>query len=207
MQESFIQKLYYGKFTHKAVIKCRNHRGKVTQPTGEVVEWLMAKKFKKDEWKGLHTWERTGYRYTVYFKGEDVLKFLIDQITEEFIVSTEKPMSTEHLKVLETEKVVTRRKLFYDKYRFAVRVSPKRQAGVWKSEAVQEMCEWCQENFGAAGDRYTMTYHSNASFFFRDANDVMLFKLSHHDIKTTERVMLFSEIPTEQPQKEISEAA
>jgi hypothetical protein len=168
-----------------------------------VIKWVLAQKFNKADYRGtesdkwawvVNRWAAERTYYTLFFSDPEIFDHIKSTIGEQYLVEYEKPLDSQHSEMLEKEKVITRKKLFYDKYRFAVRAKLKTQRGQYDSSHINKMNLWCQEYFeGREGD-YRANTDWNASFFFLNANDAMMFKLSNSDFSSTERIVLISEL-------------
>lgn len=202
MQVLFTKKIYHKKFDHRLVIAIRGNVGDKKKPTGEVIEWLLTNKFDKTDWRGTTTYSyiTRSSQYTVYFKKPEVLAFLKDAIANEYFNELERPMDEEHSQLLHSnDKLVTRKSLFYNKYRVCLRVSPE-VLSAWQTSTanIQKIKDWCREQFGHEwdnGDRYAMSGWSKGNFYFADPSDALLFKLTWggEDVKT-ERVITVAEL-------------
>lgn len=209
MLNLFTKKIYYKKFNHRMVINTRSRTAPAKQPTAEIIEWLLVRKFGNSAkpsmpWRGLSTYSYIDgtYNYTVFFKDMEVFDYIND-MAGEFIEILEKPMSDEHTEMLESnDKLITRKQLFYGKYRMCLRVSPE-QIGKWQtsSKNIDQIKIWCREQFGddrENADRYMMSGWSKGNFYFADPKDAILFKLTwgNQDVKT-ERVITHAELENE----------
>lgn len=199
MDELFTKKIYYRKYDHRLVIKCRNGRhNDILAPTGEVVTWLLNQDY-KDAWRGISSYgyvDKIQY-FTVFFKNPAIFDYIKERIKPQFLTEYEKPMDEQHTEMLEKEKVVVRKQLFHNKYRIAIRCEPINRGGRWDTTHMQEMKKWCELQYGREydnKDRYKMSGWHNTSFFFADPKDAVMFKLVHQDIKRTERCVLVSEM-------------
>jgi len=209
MEELYTKKIYYKKFTHRVVIDCTG--AAVTQnskkydpkaPTGSVVFWLLSNKFNPKEWQGLSTYSyiKGTTSYSVFFKDKKVLDYLERNIGQTYFQILEKPLDDNHVELLENnDKLVTRKQLFYGKYRMCLRVSPK-MVNKWQTSTthIQEMKTWCRDQFGSpyeARDRYMMSGCRKGNFYFAEAKDALLFKLTWggEDVQT-ERVVTYKEL-------------
>ena len=204
MKELFTKKIYYKKFNHRLAIMVRRHNTDNKSPTPEVIEWLLNRKFPKG-WRGMtsssyatpYRWGRKPDKnlYTVFFKDPEVYNFLQGIIGQDYFDEFEKPMDEQHTQMLEKEKVVTRTKLFYDKYRIALRVPAKYKNRQAITSHLLEMKVWCNSQFGQEGATYRTSIWTNGTFYFAEPKDAIMFKLVWgEDIKTTERVVLISEM-------------
>lgn len=205
MEIQFTKKIYYKRYDHRFVINIRSgySTDKRNQPTGEVVEWLLKRKFTDDKaWRAMATYSyvtKTN-QYSVFCKGSEIFDYLKDEIGEEFINLLEKPLNDDHVSMLESnDKLVTRKQLFYGKYRMCLRVSPE-QISSWQTSTanIQKIKDWCREQFGNEfhnSDRYMISGWSKGNFYFADPKDALLFKLTWggQDVKT-ERVITVAEL-------------
>lgn len=210
MQIQFTKKIYHKKFDHRLVLSIRHGNGDKKKPTAEVIEWLMANKFDKADWRGTTTYSYVygTSQYTVYFKKAEVLEYLQQTIAADFISMLEKPLDEEHTKLLESnDKLVTRKQLFYGKYRMCLRVAPE-QLSTWQTSTanITKIKEWCTEQFGhwvGHQDRYMISGWSKGNFYFADPKDALLFKLTWggQDVKT-ERVITVAELEAERAKQQ-----
>jgi hypothetical protein len=204
MKELATKKLYYKVFDRRLVVNCQITEKDKKLPTQEVITWLMNRKYSKADWRGIQTssgqwhthfsWKTNSIHFTVFFKDEQVFEYLKSVIGEENFVEYEKPLNSNHAKVLDSEKVIIRKKLFFDKFRYAVRVKARLRNGSYSTEHIREMSEWCRDYFKDRPNDYSANVHFNATYFFNDPKDVMMFKLSHDEIHVTERITLIDEI-------------
>lgn len=209
MKELYTKKIYYKEFTHRLVIDCtgtavsqNSRKYDPCAPTGSVIYWLLNKKFGGKVWKGLSTYSYINgvTSYSVFFKSKAILDYLEEQIGPKYFIELEKPMDANHVEMLESnDKLVTRKQLFYGKYRMCLRVSPERLSA-WQTSTqnIQEIKKWCRKQFGHeydARDRYSMSGYAKGNFYFADAKDALLFKLTWggQDVKT-ERVVTYAEL-------------
>jgi len=201
METQFTKKIYYKKYDHRLVINARTsgYREPVIKPTAETVEWLLNKRFPDGGWRTVSTYSyvHKSQQCSVFFKDPVVFEYLKEQVGEDFISVLEKPLSAEHTQMLESnDKLITRKQLFYSKYRMCLRVSHTRLS-YWQtsSENVREMQAWCKEQFGDDQERCMMSGWSRGNFYFKDPKDALLFKLTWggQDVKT-ERVITVAEL-------------
>lgn len=200
MLELNTEKLFYKKYDRRLQIRIRYKRGDEKIPTAEILQWLLKSKFGKDSWTGRTSTSYTGgmaFHYNVYFSDPAIYGYLSSVLNSEYLLEYEKPRDDAHKEMLATEKVITRKILFHNQYRVAIRVEPERKGWGYSSARIRNMIDWCEEQWGKESlnrDRYRINHWNNATFFFTDAKDAMLFKLANQDIKSTERVVLLSEI-------------
>jgi hypothetical protein len=210
MKLEFTKKIYYKKFDHRVVILTRSYRASKYSdfkiPTSECLEWLMATKFDRAEWKGLtsYSYVHNQQSYTIYFKDTKVLDFLKSQLGEDGIEVLERPIDEEHSRMLtDNDKLVTRKSLFYGKYRMVLRVAPERLSQ-WQTSTknIQEMRGWCHKQFGLDDSKYSINGYSRGNFYFAEVKDALLFKLTWggEDVKT-ERVITVAEVEAMSGQK------
>lgn len=201
MQTLFTKKIYYKKFDHRIVIDIRSggYSSPKLKPTGEIIEWLLNRRYPEGNWRSMSTYSyiHSTYQCSVFSKGPELYEYLKEQIGEEYITIFEKPMSEEHVALLEgNDKLVTRKQLFYGRYRMCLRVNHI-QLGKWQtsSENVKEMQAWCDEQFGTDQERCLVSGWSRGNFYFKDPKDALLFKLTWggQDVKT-ERVITLAEL-------------
>jgi len=209
MEELYTKKIYYKKFTYRLVIDCTgtfvthgSKRYDSRAPTSSVIFWLMNKKFPTSSWKGLGSYSYiTGTTsYTVFFKDKEILDYLEGEIGQKYFLALEKPLDDNHIEMLESnDKLVTRKQLFYGKYRLVLRVGPERING-WqiKTDNIQKIKQWCRDQFGnyyEARDRYMMSGYRRGNFYFADPKDALLFKLTWGGQEVeTERVVTYDEL-------------
>lgn len=209
MKELVTRKIYYKKYNHRLAIKTRKNQNKITDPTPEIVEWLLATKFGKN-WRGITSTSYEGHwswhrgpsmkLYTVFFRDPKIFEYLESAIGRDNFLEYEKPLDEAHTEQMEREKVVTRTQLFYKKYRIAFRVPAKTIKNKQGSSTAhfKEMMAWCEDQFGSRSDnreKYCVQYYTNGTFYFADTKDAMLFKMTWSDnIGSTERVVLVSEL-------------
>lgn len=205
MKNLFTRKIYHGKFDHRVTLKARHANGQNKDiPSADVVDWLLHKEFKSTEikYRTLNTYSYINSTYTVsvYFKDAKVMEMLQKNIAADYFIEFEKPMDESHTALLESnDKLLTRKQLFFDKYRMVLRVKPqKKNSWSYDFTRIREIKAWCIEQFGserANSDRYMMGGHSNGNFYFADTKDALLFKLTWggEDVKT-ERVITHAEL-------------
>lgn len=208
MKELFTKKIYYKKYDHRLAIVVRSsRRADAKRATPEIIEWLLDQKF-EGQWRGIstssypegYTWPRSSYKnlYTIFFKDAKVFDYLEGLLGRDCFEEYEKPMDEKHTEMLETEKVITRKNLFYDKYRIAARIPTRRSnTGVQTSHLV-DMVGWCKDQFGSAyenKDKYRVHTWNNGTFYFAEPRDAMMFKLVFSEyIGSMDRVVLVSEL-------------
>jgi hypothetical protein len=210
MKETFTKKIYYKKFNHRLAIICRKNNREPQKPTPEILEWLLNIKFGKNNWRGItsssyegpYTWQRRPAKnlYTVFFKDPEVFTYLAGIVGQDSFDEYERPMDDKHTEMLEREKVITRKILFHNKYRIAIRV-PARKSTTYPgttTKHLDEMEEWLTDNLGKrweSQDIYMVNRWTNGTFYFTNPKDAMLFKLVWGEyIGATERVVLISEM-------------
>lgn len=202
MKKLYTKKIYHKKFDHRIVFNTRQSnrvRQDKKQPTAETIEWLLANNFKDDQWRSFSTYAYVNHVYTitVYCKGPVVKDFLLKNVDNKYISELEEPMDAEHSELLSSnDKLVTRKDLFFKKYRMCLRVSPT-QISAWQTSTdnIRKMQEWCVEQFGNDSDRYQTSGWARGNFYFADPKDALLFKLTWggDDVKT-ERVITVDEL-------------
>lgn len=210
MKELFTSKLYYGKFTHRVVISCTFSRNPPNRiPYFDVFDFvkanLEAKKY-RTRYDGSTHHRRDGNRrrsvrgaISIYFKDEAFLERLLEKYQEIDIVSVERPLNSAHTEVLETERVLVRKTLFHNKYRYCIRTNSIRKPGMYNYSRshIEEMYLWHKETFPelVEGTDYRIYRGWNANFFFANPKDAMLMKLVwSSSIESTDRIMLLSEL-------------
>lgn len=203
MKTEFTRKIYHKKFDHRLVIKVRSNSPRkyegLKQPTSEVIEWLLACKFDRQDWKAHASYSYVNYNqnYTIYFTDTKVLDFIKEQVDAQYLELLEKPIDAEHTKMLmDNTKLVTRKTLFYGKYRMALRVAPKRLSQ-WQTSTqnIKDMKAWCVEQFGQDASKYCVQGYARGNFYFAQASDALLFKLTWGgDDVQTERVVTVAEL-------------
>lgn len=212
MQKLYTKKIYYQIYTHRLSICCDNPTGRTNDPLApnqQVITWLLNNKFGPKAYKGLasYSYVYNKHSYTVFFKDQAILEYLQQYIPEKYYLQLESPMDEEHVALLESnDKLVTRKQLFYGKYRVVLRVSPtKLTAWQVSTENINEIKAWCRNQFDLqrsdANDRFMMSGWTKGNFYFADPKDALLFKLTWggQDVKT-ERVVLYSELTKEEAQ-------
>lgn len=203
MKTQFTRKIYHKKFDHRLVIKVRSSSSRryeaLKQPTSEVMEWLLASKFDRQDWKAHASYSYITYdqNYTIYFSDTKVLDFVKEQVDGQYLELLEKPLDAEHTKMLkDNTKLITRKTLFYGRYRMALRVAPKRLSQ-WQTSTqnIKEMKAWCEEQFGEDPNKYSVQGYARGNFYFAEASDALLFKLTWGgDDVQTERVVTVAEL-------------
>jgi hypothetical protein len=205
MKEEFTKKIYYKKFNHRLVIKCRTPNGANKKlPSPEIIQWSL-RGLDKASYRGItsntYSWSSysiTDTRFTLFFKDPKVKTMVEGVIGAENIETFERPMDEAHTDMLMRDKVVVRKSLFFGKFGFVMRASPRKEPGSYQRNSlhIQEMLEWCKDHFGTQRSKDWKANHwHNASFFFREANDAMLFKLTFgEDIDQSEKIVLVKEM-------------
>lgn len=245
MKEGYTKKLYWGKWSHKAVVKlCQTNDAKMATLIQYKKDRTELRKFMTDlglEFKTLESttwvdsvpnpsprrgWSAPTYLYvkdnflTVYFKDASVLdKLLADKKFGPMITYVEKPFSEGHLEALEVERMVVRKTLWWDRYRYAARMKsvPAAYAGYspFKVNPLKdEIRDWIQEQLIKACKRvegvdYKLNesgyYATTIHLYFVHAQDAMMFRLAFgQHIKHNERIKLMSELK-DAPQVETNE--
>lgn len=203
VKETFTKKLYHKRFTHRMYIKVENSFIKNSvYPPAAVVSWIVNKT--GVDYKTQSSYHRVpngrgwNYRYqnfiTVFYSDEA----LTDILKKEFgqaIIELERPRDSAHLQILQTEKVLTRKALFFKKFRVVCRTTPRLDShGYLDKNHIAEMKSWCEENL-SKGDWRADSNWNSTSFFFVDRKSAMHFKIVWNlDIKSTERIVLLDEI-------------
>ena len=206
MKELFTKKIYYKKYSHRLQIKCKysNATGRTKSwPTADTIEWIVEQKF-PGQFRGRENINYYGGRpsfYTLFFSNEEIFEFAkatFGDLLDEY----ERPMNANHIEILEKgrDKVITREKLFYDKFRVVIRMElPSEFSQSRKAQNYfQEVRKWCRDQLGNEGEVWRASGYWNKNLYFKEANDAMLCKLTFSDyIRTTETIRLLSEIQDE----------
>lgn len=212
MQKLYTKKIYYKVYTHRLSICCDNPTGKTTDhnaPSSQAITWLLNNKFGHQSYKGLasYSYINNKHSYTIFFKDQAILEYLREFIPEKYMLQLEEPIDDEHIALLESnDKLITRKQLFYGKYRMCLRVAPTRLTA-WQvsTQNIDEIKRWCRDQYdlsrGDSNDRFMMSGWSKGNFYFAEPKDALLFKLTWggQDVKT-ERVVLYSELTEEAAQ-------
>ena len=213
MKEKILQKLYYGGFNHKATIISRQpyqiFHGKKKEfnksPFRSSVEEFVSGYLDKDEFRIRENFsylvsKETHYTVSVYFKNPSIIKRLEEEYGN-FFIELEKPLNDNHTEVLEKDKVITRKSLFHDKFRYCFRCSYDYQRSrTDQTDIFKEMVVWVEDNMKdkTKNEDYKIFEGFGYNFYFAHPNDAMMFKMIWHDyIKSTERIRLISEIEDE----------
>lgn len=218
MIEKTTSKIYYGSFDHKVIIAIRTSRSRSAEykdrPWGYKVRDFVAEhgtgkvRFREQDLfkKNKRGWgARDGTGLTIFFTGSD----LVDKLKKEFgqhVRFIEKPLSDAHSDMLTKERVITRKSLFHRKYRYCVRVealSNYRTGWRRDTDKLEEIKKWHTETFAhleKGSDYHTYNGWYKANFFFKNASDAILMKMTWGDeILSTERIRLLEEIePSEE---------
>lgn len=237
MKELYTRKLYWGKWTHKITLDLGEYsssrdedRLKLVVQRKKALTWIkgLTSEFKTLEASSFSrsapsigsnysTYLYKGHEYfynnsiTIFFKDESIIdKAKSDHYWKSKIKNIEKPYNGAHLKAIEKEKLVVRKTLLFDRYRFVARMKPVNRdwdfnTGSYTNAPLQnEMEKWILGKFGTLNlpekFKYTTSGYYNAapSLYFTDANDAMLFRLTFgQDMKVFERVKLYSELDDE----------
>lgn len=232
MKEGYTRKLYWGKWSHKLVMSLgRTDDSKLDTLTKykkdrtALLRWM---KSNGHEYKTMETYrvvdlhedtqmgyyDRYRYNYvkdhtlTLYFKDAQLLKSVLGHHTYGPRVSyVEKPFSEGHLEALEVEKMVVRRTLWWDKYRYAARLKPQPRNTSWPRKPCEieaGIRKWIDDQLYQACGRledvdYKFTssgyYKNTMHFYFAHAQDAMMFRLAFGEhVKHNERIKLMSEL-------------
>jgi len=206
MKSLTTKKLYYKSYDHRLVIKCRVESNDTSLPSSDTIAWIMEQKFPgkyRINSSNHYSWKCQGTKWKhykvesqkiVFFKDPEAFEALKSTIGEQFFTEYEKPASAAHKQTLEKEKVITRSSLFYGKYRYVVRFKIKVVGGVWTTSHIVDAKKWAEEYFGKDPERIKINTNWNGSFFFANASDAMIFKLSQTEFESMERIVLLSEI-------------
>lgn len=207
MKELFTRKLYFREFDYRLQVKCKsswNHDK--TAPCEEVIKWLLNNKAADHKFKVTTSqdWSNKSLNASVFFKDNAVFDLLKTELGEKHFLEYEKPLSATHTKILgDDEKLITRKDLFYKKYRIVFRADAEKiRNGYWHNTSttkLREMEQWCRDQWGEGGrndDVFRVDIWSKGIFYFADSKDALLFKLTWggEAKMTTERVMLISEV-------------
>lgn len=207
MKELVTRKIYYKTYDHRLVINLRKYKHQKKIPTQEIVEWILNSKFEK-QWRGIESAANDGWftsksavlSYTIFFKDPAIFDLLSETIGKDNFTEYEKPIDKDHTEQMVREKVITRERLFFKKYRIAFRVPVRRakHRSGYSTAHISEMQDWCKEQFGPAllnDDRYRVQRWTNGTFYFADTKDAILFKMAWSDyIGSSERIVLISEL-------------
>lgn len=246
MKEGYTRKLYWGKWTHKVTLLLgRVDEGKVTTETKYKKVRSKLKAFLKDNVDAVKTLETEAYvssrraptpddRYyypnyiyvrdkyiTVYFKDANLLsKLQDDPKIGKMITYVEKPFNDSHLEALEVERMVVRKTLWYDKYRYAARMKPYQRtygpSHTLNPGLPEDIEDWLDDQLiKSCGRREGRDfkiqksgyYVSTLHYYFAHAQDAMMFRLAWGQyIKQNERIKLMSELDsTTEETQDVSE--
>lgn len=240
MKEGYTKKLYWGKWSHKAIILL----GKVDGGKAETEVKVRAarksfraflkkhlpecKTLSTSQWKQSYQtkvadgyYSYSGYHYvnvyeeslTVYFNDAaflDVLKK--DKTWGKALTYVEKPFNDAHVQALEVDKLVVRKTLWFDKYRYAARsksfpATYTTIGGSWRlgpQPDVNAIMTWVDEQLikelgRREGEDFKVSqtgyYQVAVNLYFKHANDAMMYRLAFgQQLKSTERIKLISEL-------------
>jgi hypothetical protein len=193
------QKLFYKKYDHRITLKIvtesvykRTKKAERSTPTESVLTYILDQQFPNDVFRiayrttyigrgtrnGVYRYGRAVTSATVYFKNPKILEFIQGQFSTDIEV-IEKPLDAAHAELLETTKMMTRSKLFLNKYRWVARVKPIWKNYSYRTEHIEEMKKYVKKNMKHLVnlENYTVRGHHNCSFYFENASDLVLFKM------------------------------
>lgn len=210
MIETYTQKLYYKKWDHKVVLRVshewhsRHSQVKRKSANSTVLLDFVDQHMEQDQYRSLESTTWSGRHYTmfktIFFKDPKLLDLLKGKF-EHAIESIEKPMDAKHQEALQTERCIIRKKLFYDTYRYAMRIKTSNTypASQSRYKTFDELEKWVKLKQAQVGrptrDHFRINREWNMTVFFTDAQDAMLFRLSWPDnIDRVDRIKLLSEV-------------
>jgi hypothetical protein len=242
VKEGYTKKLYWGKWSHKVTLnlgqtdedkpstqtamkKTLKSTMDFLKATGEEFKTLstytysQSTKTSDKRWQSYHSYYLVNNSLTLYFKSAQLLKDLLaDKKLGGIVTYVEKPFSDGHLEALEVERMVVRKTLWWDRYRYAARLKPQaRNYGFPRVECEleQDIRQWIDDQLIKACKRYEdVDYRFTSSgyyktvmhLYFAHASDAMMFRLAFgQHVKHNERIKLLSELK-DTPQ-ELSNAA
>jgi hypothetical protein len=215
MKETYTSKLYWKKWTHKVTFKLGQDKApylasmsantKIKRLEKRILKAVSNRVDKA--YKRLATSDRVyahpevgnywrySYEYrhyiTIYFNDGELLNDLKDQFKDQ-ITAIERPENEAHKEaLLSGDKIVIREKLFYNRYRFVMRLGRADR---------NEITKWLDENLRKNKGRVwshdmMLSGYWNQSIFFAHAEDAMLFKLSYSNtLVSSDRIKLLSEL-------------
>lgn len=219
MKELILEKLYYGKFTHRAVIKNYKAVKLKTKTRYDIVHnhddiVRAAKEMLGTEMRSRLNgyWSSHNLETALFFNDESFVQCLQDAYGEQ-LVSIERPKDAAHIELLK-EKFVTRRTLFHGRFRYRFRLNEKKVAlniyNWWSSRptkdprvvAWEEMEQWIKDQlpeeknlYRMEGDVFVGTNGYAPTVFFNEYKHATMFKLAWNDnVKEFVRVKLHDEI-------------
>jgi hypothetical protein len=206
MKKLATSKIYYKKFNHRMVIKTKSgrnggyykkHKDYPTQ--GEVYRFLdkeMLGEYRSLTNSGYYDYLGGILKISVFYTDEDswLLDSVLEQWSEDIVDIAEAPVSDSHTELLEGDtQVVVRESLFLKKFRYKLGLmNPSRS--FYNMDYLDDADGWCEEQLGDRKDKWNRTYCSNASYYFNDIKDVMMFRLAFNGTSKVMKVVLASEL-------------
>ena len=154
MQEKYTQKLFFGKYDHRVILKCSSWARQDSQFVHPaVIDYLIKNvehtgfRMRYSEYYSYYKDEKPSFR-TYYFSDPALLTFFQEKLGDHLEEIT-RPKNKEHSEVLEKERVLVREKLFHGKYRYCIRTSARWIEGTHRSTTkhMNEMVQWCETHF------------------------------------------------------------
>lgn len=230
MKTGYTKKLYWAKWSHKVTLSLGqvdedkpSTQAAVKKTLKSVMDFLKASEEeyktlstytyapntkKTTRWQTYHNYYLVNHTLTLYFKSAELLEDLLaDKKLGSLVTYVEKPFSDGHLEALEVDRLVVRKTLWWDRYRFAARLKPQtRNYGFPREECKlgQDIRDWIDEQLIKACKRYedvdyrftSSGYYKTAMhLYFAHAQDAMMFRLAFGEhVKHNERIKLISEL-------------
>jgi hypothetical protein len=218
MKEILLEKLYYGRFTHRAVIKhYKSTKLKTKTRWDQVHKHDDIVNFAKGALEELRTRE-SGYWVShqsstaVFFNDASFIDALTEKYGDQF-ESIERPKDAAHVEMLK-EKFITRKALFHGQFRYRFKLDDRKVSlsyyNYWTSakqkdartQQWDEIEQWIKTQlpdeknmFKLNGEVYVGTNGYAPTVFFSEYKHATMFKLTWNDVvKDFVRVKLHTEI-------------
>lgn len=178
MKKTLTTKLYYGEYPYKVTINTLPNANNKKQ-IKEMVSEIQSFNYKTLQQYGT---------FFVYFKDPSLMSIVEKHIPEKHIVEYCYPINQNHVDMLAAdEKLITRKTLFEQKYRYAIRFDIVRNRVLADS-----IKEWYKDNKDL--DIYCRENWLTSVIFANSKDDLMCAKLSLQGNMKIERIVLFDEI-------------
>lgn len=226
MKNKITQRLFFKKYDHCTTIQVVpefnwKRSKKNLHPTESIVLFTLRQQFPNADIKTStrNTYSGRGWRNRRHYSGKLIIKnsiYYTDPVVGDYIETqfsnsllvVEKPRDAAHAELLKTTKMITRQKLFLNKYRWVAKVKPRFKDYSYTTQHIQDMADYIKKEMPhlVANDNYSHRGCYNASFYFSEASDLVLFKMVWNEyINDTTGITLLSEIEPDDSDVEVSE--
>lgn len=188
---------FYGKFTHRIKIKWPEDRW--SRASQRKVNKILGLEI-KSRWAGTRGWSYKLRRYVnkgamfYYFNDSNLIKIFEENFN---IYELCKPVNQEHIDIMfENTRIRIRDKLFYNKFRWAIRFHWKIY-GDSKEEAVKIVRKWLTNQNREAKKDYLISPHSSFIIYSNKKSDVAAIRLMFTEIDIIDEIKLIEELEEE----------